>query len=1148
MFSHTEGGSHVSNRPNVENLSTAHDTTTNDFSPTIKPNVLMSIFDSLGKPNQVKPLIQARRSSWYVVWSLIVLSIAFIVLCSMSFLRGNGTDVRQCRMSYMTPSYTEITGFDGNYTRFASKYSLFLYRERYLDTSTTPSGVPVIFIPGNAGSYRQVRAIAAECAHQFYNTRSAIFNSSSNSILSTDFQRGLDFFTADFGEDLTAFHGKTLLDQAEYLNEAIAYILSMYKKSSSSEFPAPSSVILIGHSMGGMVARTMVTLPSYRPNTVNTILTLAAPHSMPPVSVDRDVVQLYEGVNRYWEKSFSQELIGRNPLASVVLISIAGGKLDQMISSDHASVAAIVPPTNGFTVYTSSIPFVWSGIDHQAIVWCDQFRQVIARSLMDALDVRNPSKTKTLASRMDAFRRHLLTGFEPEPQYPKRRFHPTIGKDYSTAVGPPDTVLIADDIGMNVVPNGQRLHLDGLGSRDNAVTHLMPLPSTMENLNDTHLSLLSNRPLLHPTKYATIDMNNDFEDSELYHGIYMLACKYPNSAKELSDSLFSILDLRKYTSMRSSNNQMTLDKGNIGLMCKNIGGHAVVLPQAKTAPPTTQKKPQPVAPDDEHEPMYYANFNSTLLSGYSYVVVVDTNEYLTPGFVLAENRPNCQAKIQISDSLWKYFVGWKTVEIPANSPIEVDASFESLWSSLLAYRVKIGPVDKKKGSKRNDFFTPFMRQYIQEPFESKYYLNLVPGSEFVVNVHGVAPFTPYSVTSEWYSNLHLQVWNDGTGNNGKPMEIQITVDIMNSLGQLVLHYRTALCILPIFIVVCVLMIQLEVHAYSAVFLSFEQGLRIFTKKYLWGVLILTTLLPMFLTNSFVEQFFYYIEPMMDSSSGEGPSSIFTATRKNQFFLGLESTHLCFLGPLFILVSTGLNFASYYVLMAILHLVLYILKPPGRVLGTMTNALFGTRMISLRPLRIAIILALLVGVVFILPQQLVFMVGSCMQLGACVKAIHNLRSIKDNCSSEEANERKQQQRQTTNSEEGENLVNYAVTVLIAMLWIVPINAPVLAVWIRNLSVSQWWQIPFGSNHDVLSIAPLMMLVEKITSGKMLPRINSVGCSQLFFTRAMLLYIAFYCLIFGIQRAYWLHNLVNFFAAWLVVIYIEQDLEDINTTDD
>ncbi|KAK0844019.1 GPI inositol deacylase [Friedmanniomyces endolithicus] len=169
-------------------------------------------------------------------------------------------DPKGCAMSYMRPAFAPFSDFDTEHTRFASKYSLYLYREGGVDEDTRVKGIPVLFIPGNAGSYKQVRPIAAEAANYFQNelrVDTAAVGSG---------KRPLDIFTVDFNEELSAFHGQTLLDQAEYLNEAIAFILALYHNPSRSlrepGLPDPKSVIILGHSMGGVVARTMLHMPT----------------------------------------------------------------------------------------------------------------------------------------------------------------------------------------------------------------------------------------------------------------------------------------------------------------------------------------------------------------------------------------------------------------------------------------------------------------------------------------------------------------------------------------------------------------------------------------------------------------------------------------------------------------------------------------------------------------------------------------------------------------------------------------------------------------------------------------------------------------------------------------------------------------------
>ena len=179
-----------------------------------------------------------------------------------------------------------------------------------------------------------------------------------------------------------------------------------------ADLPDPSSVMIVGHSMGGMVARTMVTMPNYQARSISTIITLSAPHARPPVSFDGDIVRTYKGVNTYWRKAHSQQWAQDNPLWHITLISIAGGGLDTVVPSDYASIASIVPETHGFTVFTASMPNVWTGTDHLSITWCDQVRKSIVRALYEVTNVTTPSQTLSRAERMQAFRKWFLTGLE----------------------------------------------------------------------------------------------------------------------------------------------------------------------------------------------------------------------------------------------------------------------------------------------------------------------------------------------------------------------------------------------------------------------------------------------------------------------------------------------------------------------------------------------------------------------------------------------------------------------------------------------------------------------------------------------------------------------------------------------------------------
>ena len=102
----------------------------------------------------------------------------------------------------------------------------------------------------------------------------------------------------------------------------------------------------------------------------------------------------------------------------------------------------------------------------------------------------------------------------------------------------------------------------------------------------------------------------------------------------------------------------------------------------------------------------------------------------------------------------------------------------------------------------------------------------------------------------------------------------------------------------------------------------------------------------------------------------------------------------------------------------------------------------------------------------------------------------------------------------------------------MLWILPINVPVLLVWIRNLSVH--WLTPFSSHHNVLAIMPFLILVETMTGGRMIPRLTNPVAKYI--TNVLLFGLAIYAAVYGTSFGYTLHYFVNGIVAWLVVVHL------------
>lgn len=325
--------------------------------------------------------------------------ILLLFLTALAYTENlTGSDSPSCRMVFMEPSYARIESFDESHTKYASKYSLYLYRE--LGKDLIPSqdnnfmlnGIPILFIPGNAGSYRQVRSVAAETSNMYFEEMSDEERKNNLHV------RNYDFFAADFNEDFTAFHGRTLLDQAEYLNEAVRFILGLYQ---NQENP-PRSVVILGHSMGGVVARAMLTLPNYTPDSINTIITLASPHAAAPLTFDGDMLTIYSAIDRFWFDGFAEEQnnhiakVARSRLSNISLISITGGLLDTILPADYTTLGYMLPPSNGFTVYTTGVPEVWTPMDHLAIVWCAQLRRKVLSLLLQIADFQSPFRTYPL--------------------------------------------------------------------------------------------------------------------------------------------------------------------------------------------------------------------------------------------------------------------------------------------------------------------------------------------------------------------------------------------------------------------------------------------------------------------------------------------------------------------------------------------------------------------------------------------------------------------------------------------------------------------------------------------------------------------------------------------------------------------------------
>ncbi|KAK5052751.1 hypothetical protein LTR84_002617 [Exophiala bonariae] len=959
-------------------------------------------------------------------------------------------DPQGCVMSMMTPTYIKLSGFDTEHSRFATKYSLYLYREEGVDEYTNDNiglrGAPVLFIPGNAGSYKQVRSLSSEASRYYQGVLRHDADKAKEGL------RSLDFFTLDFNEDLSAFHGQTLFDQAEYVNEAVAYILSLYHDSNRSrrdpQLPDPSSVILIGHSMGGIVARTVLVTPKYQANSVNTIITMSTPHARAPVTFDADMVSLYQSINDYWRESYQQRWASNNPLWHTTLISIAGGGRDTTVPSDYTNIASLVPESHGFTVFSSTIPNVWTSMDHLAITWADQMRKVIIKSLYEVVDVRRAAQTKPRSERMKIFRKWFLTGLED-------------GTPKNLRETPHEVLLTLGDGSRSSVAKEDSVTLRQLGVQDQMSAVLLPIP-TVNNSTFKQFSLLTNQQ---------IDSHGSFEKSEV-----LFCSAFPLAGGLTSTPLPIQFDLSPG------------DPSATRLACKRPVGDGIQLPASTRASQNAF---------DSNPPFTFLSYDLRSLQDHQFVAIVDKSTEINPSWVHAEIVSGPESIIESHISLPRLLIRGLNVELPSSRPIVTEVRVPTLRSSLLAYSLEI----RQHGCGADtELFTPLVRQHIDGPYESKYFVNFKQGD---VNLHGIAPFMPPTLDGqEIKTGVAFQIWSDPTCNSS--LEIRLRIDPVGSLGKLVVRYRTIFAAFPLLVVAMVLRKQFRVYDNSGAFISFSESLDQSLRLPLPILLLSMT----FFATAFTTASSTSIGTSHHMQNN-GTSINFA---QNDLLLGSQDTFFWFLVPLAGLLSIGACVLLNYLVLGLLHLLVIVSSLVSQSYVKVDDSEKGiaSAFVASTPRRRAINTAVLLFLVAtIIPYPFAYVVACVVQLMTCTRALKHAKETK--------------------SGSAHNFFNYTYSILNLMLWVLPINLPVLVVWIHNMAVH--WLTPFSSHHNVLSIMPFILLVETLSSGVMVPALRSFRWA----TNLLFFALAVYAALYGMTYAYRLHYIANIIALWLVVLH-------------
>jgi hypothetical protein len=272
---------------------------------------------------------------------------------------------------------------------------------------------------------------------------------------------------------------------------------------------------------------------------------------------------------------------------------------------------------------------------------------------------------------------------------------------------------------------------------------------------------------------------------------------YPGENGKLEVLFCSVFPLQagQSATLFSMNMDLSGDStGSTRLACKNAASDVITLPESTR---------QSTHPFKSVHPFTYLQYDLEDLAEHQFVAVVDKAGEHTPGWVLAEFSAGSESVVKVNTGLQRLLATGLDLKLPAKRPMVMDIKIPALQPSLLAYTLKIG----KQSCESIELFTPLLRQYISEVYESKFFVNV---KEANINLHGVSPYMPPSFLAKQMSNgLGLQIWSDPTCDS--TMTVSLKLDMFGSMGKLWMRYRIVFAAFPLLVVALVLRKQFKVY-------------------------------------------------------------------------------------------------------------------------------------------------------------------------------------------------------------------------------------------------------------------------------------------------------------------------------------------------
>lgn len=326
-----------------------------------------------------------------VLLPLLALLSAAVTAALLRELWRADTRASGCDMTYSWPVYTPLSGWVRPPP--PPKYELASVHMHARREQLT--GVPLLFLPGHLGSHKQARSLARHLADQ------------------ADAQL-FDVFAADFGEELSGLSGDLVRQQARFVNDAVRAILRQYRKQNKKLARSgkqrgggrtPESVVIVAHSMGGVVARLAQTLPNYAPHSIRHVVSLGTPYERPPFPFDPEMQQVYAEIARIVQE---EEDVEEDDDTAPVYLSIAGGHKDLIVHAPLSGTDRVAHPGRSVATLTTAMPGVQLTMDHLCLLWCHQLLDRVARSIVAVVDADKRELVRSSSLRFAAAHAVLL--------------------------------------------------------------------------------------------------------------------------------------------------------------------------------------------------------------------------------------------------------------------------------------------------------------------------------------------------------------------------------------------------------------------------------------------------------------------------------------------------------------------------------------------------------------------------------------------------------------------------------------------------------------------------------------------------------------------------------------------------------------------